>query len=207
MKELIVLAADKSIQQTIEALLARPDALGIRPLARGNWDIVIQPQHDASLYLTAHEFLRPQSSRYRYALTVSDRHGSGRGEETREEMERSIEDRLAHSGWNENRAAVVIDPELEVWVWSDSPQVEAVVGWKGHTLSLRHWLAEEGYLIEDQSKPLSPQECLAKALRKARKPRSSSLFRELAEKVSFRRCTDPAFGKLCAVLREWFPRP
>jgi hypothetical protein len=33
---------------------------------------------------------------------------------------------LFTSGWENRAAAVVLDPELEIWVWSDSPEVEAV---------------------------------------------------------------------------------
>jgi hypothetical protein len=42
-------------------------------------------------------------------------------------------------------------------------------------------------------------------LRTVRQPRSSGLYRKLAEKVSLERCTDPAFDKLRIVLRRWFP--
>ncbi len=43
-------------------------------------------------------------------------------------------------------------------------------------------------------------------LRTARKPRSSSIYLELARSVGTERCTDPAFLKLKRCLREWFPR-
>ncbi len=38
-----------------------------------------------------------------------------------------------------------------------------------------------------------------------RKPRSSAIYRALAESVSFRRCIDPAFQKLVTTLQTWFP--
>jgi hypothetical protein len=205
MKELIVLTADKSIQLTIRALLDRPEALGIRPLERNSYDIVVHPQHDASVYLVAHEFLRPQASRYRRALTISDRHGSGRSGKTREEMESSIEHHLSQSGWDDGCAAVIIDPELEVWVWSDSPHVDAAVGWEGRSPGLKDWLIRKGYLAEGETKPVHPEKCLDETLRLARKPRSSALFQTLAQKVSLKRCGDPAFRKLRDVLRGWFP--
>jgi hypothetical protein len=45
---------------------------------------------------------------------------------------------------------------------------------------------------------------MEKALRVARKPRSSLLYRELAENVNMERCLDPAFLKLRTTLRKWF---
>jgi hypothetical protein len=44
-------------------------------------------------------------------------------------MENDLEARLSQSGWPSGCcAAIVIDPELELWVWSRSPHVPAVLG-------------------------------------------------------------------------------
>lgn len=40
-----------------------------------------------------------------------------------------------------------------------------------------------------------------------RKPRSSSMYRELAARVSFAACEDRAFRKPKALLAQWFPQP
>lgn len=38
-----------------------------------------------------------------------------------------------------------------------------------------------------------------------RQPRSSSVYRQLSQFVSFTRCTDPAFADLKVTLQQWFP--
>jgi hypothetical protein len=47
-----------------------------------------------------------------------------------EEIEDEVEEKLSRSGWEDRARCVVIDPELEVWVWSDSPEVDRCLGWK-----------------------------------------------------------------------------
>ncbi len=199
-RDLIVLVADKNIEFTIKGLLSRPEALGIRNVSSF---VVPHPHRDPGCLLRAPEFLRPFRERYRHALVLLDREGSGRDEQTREDLETNLEERLA-SDWRKRAAVVVLDPELEVWFWSDSPHVDAVLGWHGRSPNLRTWMTESGFLQEASVKPLRPKEAVEKALRIARKPRSSALYRQLAEKVSFKRCSDPAFQKFQQTLRNWF---
>jgi hypothetical protein len=45
---------------------------------------------------------------------------------------------------------------------------------------------------------------LEKALRIVRKPRSSSIYFQLAQRISFRNCTDASFSKLKLCLTRWF---
>ncbi len=207
MKELIILTADKSMQVSVETLLRRYHSLGIRSLRPAEFDTIVQPNFDASVYLGGHELLRSQSARYRHAIMMCDRHGCGQEQLTREELEQRMEERLRRSGWSDRAAAIVIDPELEAWVWTDSPHVEEILGWRRRQLGLREWMRAEGYLAEGQVKPVHPQRCLDEALRIARKPRSSALFRAIGERVSLRRCTDSAFLKFVSILQKWFPEP
>jgi hypothetical protein len=108
----------------------------------------------------------------------------------------------------------VIDPELEVWVWSNSPRVADVLGWQGRSRELNEWLRtttirigkqEREYLKEGETKPVRPKEAMEAALREVRKPRSSANFRQMAEKVSLEKCQDPAFRRLKSTLQQWFP--
>lgn len=64
---------------------------------------------------------------------------------------------------------------------------------------------ERGWLREGQVKPDRPKEAFLAALREARKQRSPSLYRQLAEEVSLRRCQDAAFGEFKDIMRGWFP--
>lgn len=206
-KELIVLVADKSMKITVETLIAgRSDALGIRHLQPADYDVIAYQAHDSGVYLTGHEFLRTQRNRYRYGLLICDRYGCGQEERSREELEAQMEENLNQSGWGNGRAAaVVIDPELEVWVWTESPHVEDVLGWRGRQPALRDWMRSNGYLAEGRSKPAQPQDCLQGALATVNKARSPALFREIAQKVSLQRCNDGAFRKFVSTLKSWLP--
>jgi len=139
----------------------------------------------------AHNFLQAQSKRYWHALTVCDRHGCGKEALPREELELLIENKLSMH-WADRAVAIVIDPELEAWAWTDSPHVAAAIGWRGE-MSVREWLQKEGLLAEDRVKPTDPKAALDKALRLNGRRRSSSLFQALASKVSLHNCIDPAF--------------
>jgi len=107
--------------------------------------------------------------------------------------------------WGDKAKAIILIPVLEIWVWSDSPHVDEILGWKDRTPALREWLIREGWLKKRALKPDRPKEAFEAALREAQTPKSSSLFRQLAERVSFERCVDSAFNELKIVLREWFP--
>ncbi len=113
--------------------------------------------------------------------------------------------RLAQNGWADHSAAIVIDPELEAWVWGNYAQVEDVLGWQQGGEGLRQWLIQKGFLQPPQLKPEHPKEALERALRILKKPRSSAIYHDLATGVSFDRCIDPAFQKLKQTLQNWFP--
>jgi hypothetical protein len=201
-KDLIVLVADQDMLFSVRGLLSRPTALGTRPIAH---DIYPHPYHDPACLLEAHNFLRPFIGSYARALVVFDREGCGQDQKPRDELERIVERRLAQNGWDDHAAAVAIDPELENWVWSNSPRVELVLGWKGMQPSLSEWLIQDGFAQERCHKPARPKEAMEKALRMSKKSRSSSVFGQLAERVSVEGCADPAFNKFRGTLRTWFP--
>lgn len=200
-KDLVILAADKNIEFTIRGLFSRPQALKIRSL---EFDIFVHPEHDPGCFKKSDDFLRPFANSYQYGVVVFDKEGCGREKASRKDLEIEIEERLSKTGWNTRARAIVLDPELEVWVWSDSPQVDIVLGWDGKEPDLRTWLENEGRLKAHAAKPSRPKEALEAALRKVSKARSSARYAQLAQQVSFERCSDPAFLKLKAVLQSWF---
>lgn len=177
-----------------------PSKLG---LAAVNYRIIIAPRHDGEARTRAHELLRPFVRTARYALVVFDREGCGSNSH-REELENQTLAKLTENGWDGRASVVVIDPELEVWVWSGSPKVDATLGWSGRRTPLRDELKKRGFLASGKFKPQQPKSAMLWALREARKPRSSSLFKELAGEVSWERCSDPAFLKLKSTLETWF---
>lgn len=203
MKDLVVLAADKNTQFTLQGIFSRNQSLGIRDIASSS-DVFVHPQRDPGCYNQSVNFLRSFRGVYNYGLVIFDREGSGQENKTREEIEAELEQQLSDSGWNDRIAVIVLEPELESWVWSDSPHVERILGWDEQIISLKDWLVDQNFLELNQIKPSRPKEAMDEAIRKVGKPHSSSIFLQLAEKVSLNRCQDNSFLKLKNILQLWF---
>jgi hypothetical protein len=200
-KDLVVLTADKDAEFAIRGVLSRPQALGIR---RPSADFFRHPEKDPGILCRAHTFLQPFVADHAHALVVMDREGCGQERLEREALEARIEGALRDTGWADRAAAVVPDPELEIWVWSDSPHVEEVLGWRGREPALRDWLVSKGYVQDAAAKPARPKEVLEEALYAVRQPKSSAIFDQLARQVSLSRCRDAAFLRLKDTLNRWF---
>lgn len=200
-KDLVVVVEGKGDKLALEALLRRHKALGIRPL---RFDCVAHPHRGSGCRGAAVELLRRQQWQFTHALVVFDRVESVANPPAAEELEQSVREDLLRAGWTQ-AAAIVIDPELEAWAWTDSTALDTVLGWEGRSPDLRTWLAEEGWLQAGATKPCRPKEALEAALRRAGLLQSAAILGRIAEQVSFRRCSDPAFLRFLKVLRGWFP--
>lgn len=202
MKDLVVVAADKDMQKTVEGLLTRPKALGIREL---EVDLYTHPQHDPACALHGVEFMSDYSQQYRYGLLMFDHEGSGKEDTQPFELQEAINEDFSRSSWGKRGRALVLAPELEAWVWSKSPHVSRIAGWGSDNHQLRSWLIRKKYLERGETKPASPKKAFEAALQKSRTPRSSSLYLQLAMKVSLKQCSDAGFLEFRKILRQWFP--
>lgn len=200
--DLIVLVADRDIEEALKSVLARlPHSLGCD---RFTFEITRHPNRDGGCRADAAEFLREFQKHFEHALVVFDREGCG-SSDGRTEIEQHVESELKVSGWQERGKAIVIDPELEVWLWSDSPTVRTGLGWNGKYAELRAWLEESGVWERVSAKPRQPKAALMLTLKRTRRRRSARLYGEIAEHASLAQCRDPAFSKLRTALKAWFP--
>ncbi len=199
--DLVAVVADKDMEFAMRGILSRRRALQIREVTV---DIFSHPEHDPGCYLRAHTFLASMVKRYAKAIVLFDREGCGAEHKGREQLEIEVESKLADSGWAGRSKVVVVDPELEIWVWSNSPHVAEILGWKEQHAALPRWLCERQLWRGGEIKPRVPKAAMEVVLRHAGLPRSASRYRQLAEKVSLERCQDAAFLKLKQTLREWF---
>ena len=202
-KDLIVLAADKDMEHALKGLLARPASLGIRSI---DADILVHPQHDAACARRGVPFLADFSDQYDYGLLMFDYKGSGKENILAMDLQKQINDEFARSTWRTRARAIVLSPELESWVWSDSSHIDNVAGWKNRNPPLRRWLADQDWLQKGEVKPKQPKEAFRAALREAQTPKSPSLYEQIAKKVSLRRCSDTAFQEFKSILQRWFSK-
>ena len=200
-RDLVVLVADADMREAMGSLIRRHKSFRIREISH---QVYVHPGRDPGCLRRASEFLRPFSNRFLHALVLFDLEGCGREQAGRAGLENEVEQELHRDGWQERARAIVINPELEAWLWSPSPHVARTLGWTETKPALRPWLSEEGYWREEAPKPDRPKEAMLATLREVRKPRSASVFAALGRKVGVSRCSDPAFGKLVATLRDWF---
>lgn len=200
--DLIVLVPDNDIEQTIRGLLDRPQDLRISPIT---WELIKHPNHDPGCFNDGHNLLRTYHNRADYALSIFDHDGSGQEQKLPQEVEEETKLLLAKNGWSDRAEVVVIQPEIEEWIWSGSPVIDRVMGWSGLTPTLRDWLTNNGYYSDPgQVKPDHPKEAFRSALKESRKKPSAALFRQMADRVDFTNCEDRAFNRLLNILHNWF---
>src|SRR5690606_17448047 len=84
-------------------------------------------------------------NQYRYALVLLDRWGCGSHEDA-QSIARTVTRRLEQNGWQNRCGVVVADPEPEMWIWSPSPNVERILGWRGTPARMAEWLRAQGLL-------------------------------------------------------------
>jgi hypothetical protein len=200
MKDLIVLAADKSLQLVMQSLLGRFADLRVREIS---FDAVIHVRRDPGVCLDAHNFLRPLLRGYGNAVAICDWHGCGQEARSRQEIESRIEENLFANGWGDRAAAIVIDPEIENWIWGDWRATSRILNWRGDQ-DLRQWLIEKSLLGPSDAKPHDPKGAFKSALRCVDKRWSSAFHQQIATEARFEGCIDAAFLKLRSVLHGWF---
>ena len=206
MRDLILLVPDVAIEKTVCTILQhRQKSLGIRKLS---FDRIVHPGRDGGVRKNAHELLRSHPGNYDNAIVIFDYHGCGEEDEkTAPQIEADVMSRLTRTGWNDTNArVVVIEPELESWVWGNSPWVARAVGWQGgDTNNLKAHVEELGFQFNPLGKLEKPKEALEKILYETSIPRSASIYQQIAEKASWRSCKERSFLRLTQFLRERFP--
>ncbi len=200
-KDLLVLVADRNMEAMLKGILTRNKSLDLRDF---QFDIRRHPEKDPGCRVNGVGYLQPFVNQYNHALIIFDMEGCGCNHESVSDIEHEIGKNLKITGWNDKAAVIIIEPELEIWVWSDSPHVDEALGWDSNDTNCFDWLIEQGFIAEGQIKPDRPKEALEAALRFIHKPRSSSIYQYLAEKVSLQRCSDRSFLKLKTILHNWF---
>lgn len=185
------------MELALKGILGRAGSLGIRQVI---CDILIHPRRDPGVLREAQNFLKQYATQYQYARVMFDREGCGR-ENDATTLEKDVKNRLDQSGWQGRAEVVVIDPELEVWVFADSPHVaDIIAAGDQHLYEQKLSVAQKNAL----GKPVRPKGLMEEILRERRIPRSSSLYLQLAQNVSFLYCKDPSFCRLRDTLQKWF---
>jgi hypothetical protein len=200
MKDLVVMVADKNAQFALQGALNRHESLGIRPI---QFEFRLHPGRDGGVRKNGPEMLALERSRFSHGLLVMDFEGCGTSFSNATELEGDLDARL-QTHWHDRAKSIVIEPEVDVWVWGSDNVLRESFQWEG-TQRIRDWLRDQGYHFSEQEKPERPKEAFETILRYCRLPRSSARYQEVTSRVSLLRCVDPAFQRLRSQLCRWFP--
>jgi len=183
----------------LRGALSRHHALGINPVTV---DFRQHPNRDGGARTTGPEILALEADRFRHALLVLDHEGSG-SSETAVELEKALDKEL-EATWGDRAKAIVIEPELDTWMWGSDNLLRQLLNWPFNE-SIREWLKNKGFEFAPDNKPERPKEAMEAVFPVCRMPRSASNYQRIAERISLSRCSDEAFNRLQGRLREWFP--
>lgn len=196
MKDLVILTADKNAEYLLRGLIPRLQySHNIEPL---EYDIFSHPRRDPGCYNDGVEFLRAFKGRYKRCLLIFDYEGSGI-KSGHHDAEQELESALTGSGWNQAQC-IIISPELDKWIFANSNHLPGILGMDGKTYSeLITFLVANSFTFQN-GKPTRPKEALELILKEQRIPRSSSLYKEVASKVTYSNCIDTQFQNLLLIL-------
>lgn len=208
-RDCLFFVADKNIEAIVAGCLERPHAhtrLGCRAFQfNTSLDLkVAHGQNDCGIYKIANALLQPYASSHHRVVVILD--SAWNGTPGANAIKQAVEAHCVNAGWLPNTScAIVIDPELENWVWQDNAHVLRALSSELSYNKLRQELVSKLFWREGESKPHQPKEAVEFVLRQNRVPRSSALYKKLASQVSSDGCIDEAFLNLKTTLRTWFP--
>jgi hypothetical protein len=200
MKDLIVLVADKNMQFAMQGGLDRPESLRTHAIS---FDFRQHPGRDGGARANGAQVLALEKARFSHALLVLDHEGSGAGELGALALEMQLDEQLK-STWSDRAKAIVIAPEVDIWMWGSDNKLAEVLKWPRQE-SIRDWLRDAGFDVMENGKPQRPKEALEAVFRVCKRPRSSAAYQQIAAGISLARCGDPAFLRLRGQLQRWFP--
>lgn len=200
MKDLVLMVADKNMNFALKGALSRPDALGIAPI---EFEFRTHMGRDGGVRTSGPETLALDSRRFSHALLVFDLEGSGASIADAKLVEEELDRRLS-THWDDRAKSIVIEPELDIWIWGSDNILQDVLEWPIPG-SIREWLKNRGFEFNESGKPLRPKEALDELRPVHRLPRSSALYEKITSKISIKKCSDPAFSRLREQLQIWFP--
>lgn len=209
MRDCKFIVACKNMEFAVQGFLSRRDFhvyLGCRRFAFDPREDLYSARGkaDSGLCANGDPILRMCRDTHRHAIVLLD--AEWVGSPGAKKIRTKLEKHLRAAGWKlPNCAVVVIDPELENWIWIPHDSVAAAMGW-GELGALRTFLTGTGDWAAGGAKPASPKEALERALEETDEPRSSKLYEKILRSVpDVDGCTDGAFQLLRDTLRVWFP--
>ncbi len=207
MRDCIFLLADTNMEAAFKGFLCRDQFHQSLQCGAFDFDarqdlVVASGDNDPGLFTRGHELLKPYLQTHTHAILVLD--SEWQGSPGAGVIDTYISANLYQSGWTEdNCKVIVIDPELENWIWQRNNHVARSLGLDS-VVNFSNVIAAEVW-PEEQAKPNHPKETLEAVLRANKIPRSSSIYKKITSRVSVGGCEDQSFQLFRITLQTWFP--
>jgi hypothetical protein len=213
MGDVIFHLADEHMEKGLKAFFSRDDwhfALGCHRFEvdpRSENDLYRVPGHtDPGIWKHAGENLRPFRDQYRYAVIILD--ADFDPYPGAEVLRADISADMIKAGWAPERfAVIVIEPELEAWLWAPNQNVATAFGHDSFD-QLRGRLERENLWTPGQPKPNDLKRARDRAARLGGKKTGGPIFKGVFSEISNRacnHCVEPGFVAMRAALQGWFP--
>jgi len=239
MKPLVIMTADGQCKATLRGFFERKKfylSLGCGPIELDDEtfdpenDIVVHPGKDPGVWSDPQKVLFSTGKVYEKALIILDHawEGAPPADQLIERIKTLVE---KEAKLEPHRFEVIlIEPELEAWIWQRNQQVVDAFGFKGNEAALWNLFEDKSLLLDQDEeehrfvpanalggqppawpmanpKPENPKGLVEALKSHCRSGPPSEIFSEISSHISVKNCGDEAFQLLRAKLREWFPKP
>ncbi len=213
MRDIVFHLADRHMEEGLRAFFSRQDWHHVLKCRRFEVDPMsnsdfyrVAGETDGGLWKHAHKNLHIFKEQYRHAVIMLDAEFDPQpGPNV---LRADIGKAMLASGWDEDRfGVVVIEPELEAWLWAPNHNVARAFG-HANFEELRTFLESEGLWDPGAPKPHSLKAARDRAARRGGKRTGGPIFRSVFEHISRRAldaCVEHGLKTLRMMLGTWFP--
>ena len=207
-KDLIIRVADADMERFLHAILNKPKALGIRPI---QFDIErnTDARGDSGMRANGVELTRMDKDDYHKEVLMWDYQGCGHEhKKSAQIVATETQDHLDRISWQDNSAVIIIEPELERWLWYCEQAIAAHL--QKTVTELQQW--SETYANQQNMSLADLKESDPKGLfvyivctrlRRTRTPRNYEQIGKHASIKNLQTCE--SFRQFIKTLQTWFP--
>lgn len=188
----------------MQALLNRVHGLGIRHVTF-EFDLRFN-----TVRTQGPNIARERRRRFPYVICLWDHRGSGQEHKPASQVQGKVQAHLNGNTLKGCSKAIVIDPELEIWLWQDWTAI--AVALKVEEKQLAKWLKNyqqrqfPTHSVQELVQRF-PQEALEAVVQQAGEKPDSALYGRIADAANFELWSkEPSFRQLRRTLRRWFPQ-
>jgi hypothetical protein len=204
MKDLLVVLEGRDDKEVMRAVLNRPNDLGIRTIT---FEL---DRRSRAVPTQEPDLARDQRKEFQFAICLWDHVGSPYENERPAQAQGKVQARLNQNTLRDCSKALVIDPELEIWLWQDQAAIATVL--EVNAPQLIEWLDDwqKGYFPDKNIGALIeqfPKEALEAVFQRAKEKPSAALYRRIASEANLGLWSQASsFQQMRRALRKWFPR-